>query len=94
MALERCAVVACVALASGDRATAVQQAADMERRALASGCTLEAHAARRIAAAAEEAAGQGPAGRALAAGYPRLIWVSDPVAGLERSVGEASLTHS
>ncbi len=54
LALERCAVIACVALASGDRATAARQAAEMERRAAANGFTLEARAARRIAAAAAE----------------------------------------
>ena len=87
MALERCAVIACVALASGDRATAARQAANMERRALASGCTLEAQAARRIAAAA----GEGAAGQDGAAGFPRLIWVSDAVSGLERTIRNASL---
>ena len=90
LALERCAVTACVALASGDRATAARQATEMERRAAANGFALEARAARRIAAAA----GEGSAGRAGAAGYPRLIWVSDEASGLDLPARDASLAPS
>lgn len=96
LALERCAVTACVALASGDRATAVRQAAEMERRAAANGFALEARAARRISAAAAEGGADeaftGPA--ADAAGYPRLIWVSGDAPGLALPVRDASLTQS
>ncbi|MGH3295930.1 MAG: tetratricopeptide repeat protein [Trebonia sp.] len=79
LALERRAVIACVALASGDQAAAARQAAELERRAAANGFALEARAARRISAAAagEDTANEaGPHGAAAAARYPRLIWVS------------------
>ena len=99
--LEQCAVTACVALASGDRATAARQAAEMERRAAANGFALEAQAARRISAVAaeEDAAGKADAGvtaggASAAARYPRLIWVSDEAPGLEFSIRDASLTQS
>jgi hypothetical protein len=92
LALERGAVAACVALATGDHATAARYAATMERRAAANGFALEARAARRISAAAGKgAAKEADAG---AARYPRLIWVSDEAPGLEFPVGDASLAQS
>jgi hypothetical protein len=95
LALERCAVTACVALASGDRAAAAQQAAEMERRAAANGFALEARAARRIsAAAAEGGAGEACTGAAAVAGYPRLIWVSGGAPGVALPVRDGSLTQS
>jgi ATP/maltotriose-dependent transcriptional regulator MalT len=86
LALERCAVTACVALASGNQAAAARQAAEMERRAAANGFTLEARAAGRIAAAAEAAAaGETDADTVTdAARYPRLIWVSDEMSLIPR----------
>jgi hypothetical protein len=101
LALERCAVTACVALASGDRATAVRQAAEMGRRAAANGFALEARAARRICAAASAEDAAHVAGADVgadtaqgAARYPRLIWVSDEAPGLEFPVLNASLVQS
>ena len=69
---------------------------EMERRAAANGFTLEARAAGRIAAAAEAAAaGETDADTVTdAARYPRLIWVSDEVPGLEFPVRNASLVQS
>jgi hypothetical protein len=90
LALERCAVTACVALASGDPSTAAHQAAEMERRAAANGSALEGRAARRICAAA----GEGAADTADPARYPRLIWVSDAAPGLGLPVGNATLAPS
>jgi len=101
LALERCAVTACIALASGDRATAAWQAAEMGRRAAANGFALEARAALRISAAArgedaahEASAGAGAGAAPGAARYPRLIWVSDEAPGLEFPVRTASLVQS
>ena len=96
LALERCAVTACVALASGDRATAARLAAGMEQRAAAHGFALEARAARRIAAAAagEDAGDEAGTRGAAAARYPRLIWVSDEAPGLEFPVRGATLAQS
>jgi tetratricopeptide (TPR) repeat protein len=71
--LLRLAVVACIALAAGDRAAALKHAADLSERAAAAGFVPEAGAARRIAACAACAASGNPP----AAGYPRLIWVTD-----------------
>ncbi len=94
LALERCAVTACVALASGDPSAADRLAAEMERRATANGFELEARVARRIRAAAGEdaAAGTDTVGWVDAARYPRLIWVSDEAPGPELPVRDASLT--
>jgi ATP/maltotriose-dependent transcriptional regulator MalT len=96
LALERCAVTACVALASGNRAIAARQAAAMERRAAENGLALEVRAARRIAEAvrADAAAAQGQDTVSDAARYPRLIWVSDEVSGLDLAARDASLTQS
>jgi tetratricopeptide (TPR) repeat protein len=101
LALERCAVTACIALASGDRATAVRLAAEMGRRAAANGFALEARAARRISAAASAEDAAHVAGADVgadtapgAARYPRLIWVSDEAPGLEFPVRNASLVQS
>jgi hypothetical protein len=101
LALERCAVTACIALASGDREAAARQAAEMERRAAANGFALEARAAQRICAAASgedaahEAGADAGAGTAPgAARYPRLIWVSDEAPGLDFPVRNASLVQS
>jgi len=101
LALERCAVTACIALASGDHEAAARHAAEMGRRAAANGFALEARAALRISAAArgedaahEASAGAG-AGAALgAARYPRLIWVSDEAPGLALPLRNASLVQS
>jgi tetratricopeptide (TPR) repeat protein len=96
LALERCAVTACVALASGDHALAARQAAAMGLHAAASGFALEVRAARRIAAAVEaDAADQtGPDPVPDATRYPRLIWVSDETSALELPVRDASLTQT
>ena len=96
LALERCAVTACVALANGDLAAAAQQGAEMERRAAANGFAREVRAARRIsAAAAAGGADEAFTGAAAdAAGYPRLIWVSGEAPGLALPVRDASLTQS
>ncbi len=96
LALERCAVTACVALASGDRATAARQAAEMGRRAAVNGFALEARAARRICAAVGAGAADETDAEAApdAARYPRLIWVSDETSGLDLPVRDASLTQS
>ncbi|HLJ98899.1 MAG TPA: tetratricopeptide repeat protein [Streptosporangiaceae bacterium] len=70
--LQRLAIVACIALAAGDRAAALEHAADLSRHAAAHGFVPEAGAARRIAAAA---ASGGPPDAA----YPKLIWVTDRI---------------
>jgi len=81
LALQRCAVAACVALADGDCFSAAMHAAEMGKRAAASGFLLEARAADRISAAVEAAQTGAPPPPAVQ--YPRLIWVSDEVPGHE-----------
>jgi len=81
LTLQRCAVAACVALADGDCFSAAMHAAEMGKRAAASGFLLEARAADRISAAVEAAQTGAPPPPAVQ--YPRLIWVSDEVPGHE-----------
>lgn len=81
--LQRLAIVACIALAAGDRGAALEHAADLSRHATAHGFVPEIEAARRIAAAA--AAGGPPA-----AGYPKLVWVTDRAAQTTIPLGTAA----
>jgi ATP/maltotriose-dependent transcriptional regulator MalT len=70
--MEHLAVAACVALASGDPAAAIEHASELERCARAAGCALEEGTAERIRAVAGAAPGVPPP-----ESYPRLIWVAE-----------------
>lgn len=90
VALQHLAIAACIALADGDFAAAAGHAAEMARRAAASGLVLEARAADRIYAAV--AAARNGAAPPPAVLYPRLIWVSDEAQDLEFPARDGSLT--
>jgi hypothetical protein len=67
-------------------------AAEMQRRAAASGLVLEARAAGRISAAVSAVQAGGPT---LPAGqYPRLIWVCDEAPDLGFPIRDASLSQT